>query len=60
MNLTIVLGVLSIFSLSGSLSKYVTTGARLLIFKSQISILPSLATDAKQEEVIGDQAISFT
>jgi hypothetical protein len=60
LNLTIVFGVLSIFSPSDSLSKYVTTGARLLIFKSQISILPSLATDAKQEDVIGDQAISFT
>jgi hypothetical protein len=45
---------------SVSLSKYVTTGAKLLIFKSQISILPSFATDAKQDEVIGDHAISFT
>jgi hypothetical protein len=38
----------------------VTTGAKLFILRSHISILPSLATDAKQEEVIGDQAISLT
>ena len=43
-----------------SLSKWQTTGMRGSIFRSQISILPSLATLANTDEVLGDQLISLT
>ena len=56
---TIVFGVLSTTPCE-SVSKCVTTGLRLSTKRSQISILPSFATDAKHEEVFGSQTMSFT
>ena len=43
-----------------SLSKWVTKGLRLSSNRSQISILPSLVTEANLEEVYGDHSMSLT
>ena len=58
-NLTTVLGTLLRLP-SVLVSKYSLHGAKLLTLRSQISIRPSLATEAKTEEVLGDQQISLT
>jgi hypothetical protein len=59
LNLTTVLGVLMI-SPSEVLSKWVSAGPKLSLKRSQSSTLPSLATEAKTDEVVGDHSISLT
>jgi len=58
-NLSAVFGVSILFP-SESMSKWQITGAKLFIFKSQISTRPSLATLPKTDEVFGLQLISLT